>query len=243
MSTLPAAVLPFTTPGQRTRPLREIPLDEQPRTRLLAHGAGALADSEIIALLLGSGSPQASALDLARQLLASVGSLNGLIGARPEAIQRPGLGAAKAATLLAAVELGRRLARNQVPDREPLLHPGAIARYLLLAYGVPDQEVMGALYLDVRHRLLAVREAYRGTLSRAAVEPRALLKEGLLQGAAALVLFHTHPSGDPSPSAEDLTFTRRLAEAGELVGVRLLDHLVLGSTGAWVSLRERGGWS
>ena len=145
MSTLPAAVLPFSPAVQRTRPLREIPIDEQPRTRLLTHGAGALADSELIALLLGSGSQQASALDLARELLASTGGLNGLVGARPAALQRPGLGDAKAATVLAAVELGRRLARGQVPDREPLMHPAAVARYLLLRFGIQDQEVMGAL--------------------------------------------------------------------------------------------------
>jgi DNA repair protein RadC len=101
---------------------------------------------------------------------------------------------------------------------------------------------MGALFLDTRNRLLAESEVYRGTLNRAAVEPRGLLKEALLRGAAGLVLFHTHPSGDPSPSAEDLAFTRRLAEAGELVGVRLVDHLILGSAGRWVSLRQRGAW-
>lgn len=225
------------------RLIRELPSDERPRERLLANGAGALADSELVAVLLRTGRSRTSAIELGRELLGEHGGLQGLLGVRPEALQRRGLGPAKAAALLAAVELGRRLARAQVPDREPLLHPAAVARYLLLRYGVADQEIMGALYLDVRHRLLAEREIYRGTLSRAAVEPRALLKEGLLRGAAALVLFHTHPSGDPSPSAEDLAFTRRLAEAGELVGVRLLDHLVLGATGAWVSVRERGGWT
>lgn len=224
------------------RLIRELPADERPRERLLANGSAALADSELVAVLLRTGRAGASALELGRELLRESGGLQGLLGVRPEALRRRGLGEAKAAALLAAVELGRRLARAQVPDREPLLHPAAVARYLLLRYGVPDQEVMGALYVDVRHRLLAEAEIFRGTLNRASVEPRALLKEGLLRGAAGLVLFHTHPSGDPSPSAEDLAFTRRLAEAGELVGVRLLDHLVLGATGAWVSLRERGGW-
>jgi DNA repair protein RadC len=101
---------------------------------------------------------------------------------------------------------------------------------------------MGALYLDTRNRLLGEDETYRGTLNRAAVEPRALLRRGLELAAAGLLLFHTHPSGDPSPSAEDLAFTRRLAEAGDIVGIRLVDHLVLGAGGAWVSLRQRGGW-
>jgi DNA repair protein RadC len=111
-----------------------------------------------------------------------------------------------------------------------------------MRFALREQEVLGALYLDVRNRLLAERELYRGTLSRAAVEPRRVLQEGLLIGAAGCVVFHNHPSGDPTPSAEDLAFTRRLAEAGEIVGVRLVDHLVLGGPGRWISLRERGGW-
>ena len=122
----------------------------------------------------------------------------------------------------------------------PLSEPDAVARYLSMRYGCPDQEVMGALFLDARQRLLGESEHFRGTLSRAAVEPRPILKEGLLQGAAALLLFHTHPSGDPSPSAEDLAFTRRMSKAGEVVGIRLLDHLILGSGSRWLSLRQRG---
>jgi DNA repair protein RadC len=131
---------------------------------------------------------------------------------------------------------------HDLPEREPLAHPAAAASYLALRYAGRDQEVLGALYLDTRHRLIAERELYRGTLNRAAVEPRLVLKEGLLAGAAALIVFHTHPSGDPTPSAEDLAFTRRLGEAGEVVGIRVVDHLILGGVGRWVSLAERGGW-
>ena len=218
--------------------IREMPHNERPRTRLLENGAGALADSELLAVLTGDRD-----LDTPRATLRTLGGLNGFLGVHSaELTERHGMTEFQAARLLAAVELGRRLARAQVPDREPLLHPSAVSRYLLLQYGIPDQEVMGALYVDVRHRLLSTAELFRGTINRASVEPRALLKEGLLRGAAGLILFHTHPSGDPSPSAEDLVFTRRLADAGELVGVRLIDHLVLGASGAWVSLRERGGW-
>ena len=142
--------------------------------------------------------------------------------------------------MLAAVELARRLARARLPDREPLSHPQAVARYLCLRYALGEQEVMGALFLDTRNRLIDEREIFRGTLSRAAVEPRALLKQGLLRDAAALILFHTHPSGDPSPSPEDLAFTRRMGEAGEVVGIRLVDHLIVGSGSRWVSLKQRG---
>jgi DNA repair protein RadC len=98
------------------------------------------------------------------------------------------------------------------------------------------------MFLDLRGRLMSEAELYRGTLNRSAVEPRKILKEALLRGASAVVAFHTHPSGCPAPSSEDLVFTRRLAEAGELVGVRLVDHLILGSAGRWVSLQRRGAW-
>jgi len=101
---------------------------------------------------------------------------------------------------------------------------------------------MGALFLDLRNRLLGEAELYRGTMARASVEPRAFLKQALLRSAAGILLFHTHPSGDPSPSAEDLAFTRRLSDAADLLGLRLLDHVVLGGGHRWVSLRKRGGW-
>lgn len=222
--------------------IRELPPEERPRERLLVSGEAALSDAELLAVLLRTGRRGASALDLARELLREAGGLEGLPGLAPLALRRRGVGPAKAAAVRAAVELGRRLARAQLPERDPLGHPAAVARYLALRYGLPDQEVMGALYVDTRNRLLGERELFRGTLSRAAAEPRAILKEGLLRGAAGVILFHTHPSGDPSPSAEDLAFTRRLSEAGEVVGLRLVDHLVLGPSGAWVSLRQRGAW-
>lgn len=195
-----------------------------------------------MAILLRTGRPGASAIELAREILGRVGGVPGLAESGAPMLLRKGLGGAKAASLLAAVELGRRLARAEAIDGAALGAPAAVASYLALRYRLRDQEVLGALYLDTRNRLIAERELYRGTLNRAAVEPRAILKEGLLAGASGLIVFHTHPSGDPGPSAEDLAFTRRLAEAGEVVGIRLVDHLVLGSVGRWVSLRERGAW-
>jgi len=195
-----------------------------------------------VAILLRTGRPGASAIELAREILGRVGGVPGLAESGAPMLLRKGLGGAKAASLLAAVELGRRLARAEAIDGAALGAPAAVASYLALRYRLRDQEVLGALYLDTRNRLIAERELYRGTLNRAAVEPRAILKEGLLAGASGLIVFHTHPSGDPGPSAEDLAFTRRLAEAGEVVGIRLVDHLVLGSVGRWVSLRERGAW-
>ena len=224
------------------QPLNALPSDERPRERLLQHGGAALSESELIAVLLRTGRRGTSAVSLARELLSDCGGLPGLVSVPVTRLRRSGLGPAKQATLLAALELGRRLARAQLPRREPLSQPQAVARYLGLRYTLAEQEVMGALYLDTRNRLLFEKEVFRGTLDRAAVEPRALLKTGLLRDAAGMILFHTHPSGDPGPSAQDLSFTKRLAHAGEVVGVRLVDHLILGLGGRWVSLRSKGGW-
>jgi DNA repair protein RadC len=222
--------------------IRELPRGERPRERLLEHGGGSLADSELLAVLLRTGRRGVSALQMAMDLLLQHGGLAGLLTATPHSLRRNGLGPAKAAALLAAVEVGRRLAREQLLDREPLSRPVDVARYLALRYHTCDQEVMGALFLDVRSHLLGEREIFRGTMSRISVEPREVLRECLQRGAAAVYLFHTHPSGDPSPSAEDLLFTRRMAEAADIVGIRLTDHVVLGSRGRWVSLREKSAW-
>lgn len=127
-------------------------------------------------------------------------------------------------------------------EKQALGAPAAVASYLALKYGMEGQEIMGALYLDTRNRMIAERELYRGAINRMAVEPRKVLADGLILGAVGVVVFHTHPSGDPSPSPEDIAFTRRLAEGGELVGVRLVDHIIVGAIGRWVSLRERGAW-
>lgn len=201
-----------------------------------------MTDGELVALLLRTGVRGRSVLDMADDLLLEIGGVEGLARAEAGDLRKRGLGPAKVSALLAVGELACRMARREVAEREPLRHPAAVARYLGLKYRVKDQERMGALYLDSRQRLIGERELFRGTLDRAAVEPRQILREGLRQGAAGAILFHTHPSGDPSPSAEDLAFTKRLAEAGEIVGVRLVDHLVLGSPGRWISLRQRGEW-
>jgi DNA repair protein RadC len=215
---------------------------ERPRERLLRNGAQTLSDAELVAVLLKNGHPGASVLEIARELLETTGGLPGLTTACTKSLRRRGVGEVKIASLLAAVEIACRIAAARVPAREPLSRPEAVARYVDLRYGRFGQEVLGALYVCARHRLLAERELYRGTLHRTAVEPREVLREGLLCGAAALVMFHTHPSGDPAPSREDLLFTRRMSRAGEVVGIHMVDHLVVGAGGRWVSLRERGGW-
>jgi DNA repair protein RadC len=196
-----------------------------------------LPDDELLGLLLAGGRTRADSIHLARQLLAQAGSLAALPGSSRSLLRHHGLRDAQVSALLAACELACRFASSSIPHRLCLNQPGEVARFLALRYQQRDQEVMGALFLDVRHHLLADQEIFRGTLHRAAVEPREILKQCLLRGATGLVIFHTHPSGDPTPSAEDVLFTRRLAEAAAVVGVQLLDHLVLGTTARWVSLQ------
>ncbi len=220
--------------------IRELPESERPRERLLKQGSGALSDSELVAVLLRTGAEGLSVLQMAAELLHETGGLSGLVSLTPESLRRHGLGPAKAASLLAAVEIAARVAREQLGEREPLTRPAEVARYLHLRFWARDQEVVGALFLDTRNRLLGDKELFRGTLNRSVADPREILKESLVRGAAAVILFHTHPSGDPTPSESDLLFTRKLKEAAEIVGVRLADHLILGAPGRWVSLQQRG---
>jgi len=230
------------TPGHPAQTTTSPPQPESPRARLLRRGPAALADAEVIALLLRTGGRESSALAVAHDLLDSLGGLAGLLGASAGRLRRKGIGEARASVLIASLELARRLARLKVPERKPMDRPGYVAAYLALRYFSPDQEVIGALFVDARNRLIADQEFFRGSLSNATFEPRPMLKEGLLRGAAGLILFHTHPSGDPMPSPQDRTATRRLEQAGRIVGVRLIDHLIVTGRGRWHSMRGNGGW-
>ncbi len=216
--------------------------DDCPRDRLLRAGPQSLSDAELVAVLIRSGSRADTTAEVAARILRMTGGLAGLVSANGNLKRQPGIGPARAATVLAAVELARRLARGEVTERRLLDDPESVACYLRLRYGQAEQEVLGAVFLDVHNRLITEREIFRGTLTRAAVEPRAVLKEALWCRASYFVVFHTHPSGDPTPSAEDIAFTRRMDLAGRLLGIKMVDHLIVGNGGRWVSLKRRGGW-
>ncbi len=201
-----------------------------------------IADDEVLGVLLAGGRVHGASIRLARELLSAAGGLATLPGATRSMLRYQGLRDSQASALLAALELACRLARQRIPVRQPLSRPDEVASFLALRYWQHDQEVMGVLFLDVRNHLLGEQEIFRGTLHRAVVEPREILKQCLLRGAAACVLFHTRPGGDQTTRAEDLRFTRQMAHAAAVVGVNLLDHLVLGAAGEWVSLFARGGW-
>lgn len=228
-------------PSRTAFRIQDLPSDDRPRERLLAVGPAALSNEELVALLLRTGSRGESALDRARRLLASHGGLAGLCGVTAtEFASEGGIGPARAAVLGACFEIARRLPAATLSGRDLLSEPRLVKEFLRRSQADDTQERTGALFLNARNRLLRNDpEIYRGTLDRAVVEPREILKRALLARAAGLILYHNHPSGDPSPSREDREFTSRLASAAEALGVRLLDHVVVGREGC-VSFREAG---
>lgn len=225
----------------RSLRIQDLPCQERPRERLARLGPAALSNEELLALLIGSGGRGESALERARRVLASQGGLAGLAGLTGTELSRQrGIKGARAAAIAAALEIGRRLAGEAISGRDLFNEPAVVKDYLRRARSDGAQERTGALYLNARNRLLRDDpDIYRGTLDRAVVEPREILKRALLANAAGVILYHNHPSGDPSPSREDREFTRRLATAADAVGLRLLDHVVVGR-GACVSFREAG---
>lgn len=220
--------------------IRDWPEAERPREKLLERGAHALSDAELLALLLGSGTKGRSAVELARGLIAEFGSLRNLLNAQAaRCLAQVGIGPARYAILNAAVELARRHFREALRIGPALAAPQATRSFLLAQLRDRPYEVFCCLYLDNRHRLIAFEELFRGTIDRASVHPREVLRQTLVHNAAAVILAHNHPSGVLEPSQADELITRRLVEALALVDVRVLDHLIVADTGC-LSFAERG---
>ncbi|NII10594.1 DNA repair protein RadC [Oleiagrimonas sp. C23AA] len=214
------------------------PEGERPREKLLSRGAGALSDAELIAVLLGSGVRGKDAVALGRELLAAHGGLAALL-ASDAPPQATGLGPAKRARLGAALELARRTLAEPLQRGPGLGGPADSAAFLKAQLQHRPYEVFTCLYLDNRHRVLAFEELFRGTIDSASVHPREVVRACLAHNAAAVIFAHNHPSGVAEPSAADRDITQTLRRALELVGVRVLDHLVVGAA-APVSMAERG---
>ncbi len=220
--------------------LKDIPPDARPREKLLALGPAALADAELVALLLRTGLPGVSVLQLAQQMLDACGGLAGLLNAGPDDLKRiKGLGPAKRAEMAAVVELARRSLTQQLRERPVFDAPQAVKDHLRLQLAHLRHEVFVVLFLDAQSRLLATEEMFRGTLTQTSVYPREVVKRALAQHASAVILAHNHPSGVAEPSRADEYLTQTLKSALQLVDVRVLDHLVVGQAGV-VSFAERG---
>jgi len=224
----------------RTGGINQWPVGERPRERLLDLGAQALSDAELLAVVLGSGTGGASALDIARQLLMQFGSLRRLLTAdQGTLLDQRGLGPARYATLLAALELARRHYREALRAGPALNAPAATRQFLTAQLRDRSYEVFCCLHLDNRHRLIHFEEVFRGTIDGASVHPREIVRQALHYNAAALIFAHNHPSGVAEASQADELITRRLRDALALVDIRVLDHLIVGDNNC-LSFAERG---
>lgn len=220
--------------------LKDIPPAARPREKLLAHGAGALADAELIALLLRTGLPGLSVLQLAQAILDDLGGLTGLLHAQPDELRRiKGLGPAKRAEIAAIMELARRSLVEELSARPVFDAPSKVKDYLRLQLGSRAHEIFAVVFLDAQNRLLRLEEMFRGTLTQTSVYPREVVKRALELHAAAVILAHNHPSGIAEPSRADEYLTQTLKSALALVDIRVLDHLVVGQSDV-VSFAERG---
>lgn len=229
--------------------VKQLPPDARPREKLLARGPGALSDAELLALLLRTGIKGKGVLQMAHELLQLGGNtadepgfdgIAGLLHASADDLKRiKGLGPAKRAELVAVLELARRALAQQLKDRPVFDTPDAVKHYLQLQLGNRGHEVFAVLFLDAQHRLLALEELFRGTLTQTSVYPREVVLHALQHQAAAVVLAHNHPSGSVQPSSADEALTRTLKAALALVDVRVLDHVIV-APGTALSMAEKG---
>ncbi|HYH05761.1 MAG TPA: DNA repair protein RadC [Thermoanaerobaculia bacterium] len=219
--------------------IRDLPVDERPRERLLQHGAATLSNAELIAILLGSGTPGRNAIQLGREMLKEGGGLSALPKRDPAQFTKiPGLGMAKITRVLAALELGQRILNNE-PEEPPAYDSGILGRALLGYYAQHRQERLGAVFLDTRRRILKQAEIYIGTINNALVSTRDIITHALMENATAVVVYHNHPSGDPVPSEEDQSFTDKLKVSLGHCDIDLIDHLIVGAH-RYYSMREQG---
>ncbi|KEO82685.1 DNA repair protein RadC [Tumebacillus flagellatus] len=220
--------------------VREIPEEDRPRERLRQVGPEQMSNAELLAILLRTGSRGRSAVNLAEQVLKRFGSIRELLHADlQELTEIPGVGLAKAAQLKAAIEVGRRIARFSQSSAPQFLTAQDAAEYMMDRLQFQLKEHFVALHLDAKRRLIGEEIVSVGTLDGTVAHPREIFKTAIKRSASAIICLHNHPSGDPTPSYEDLEVTRRLVECGRILGVDVLDHIVIGSH-SYCSMREKG---
>lgn len=215
-----------------------VPVDDRPREKLARAGVEALGDNELLALVIGAGTRSRGVLTVAQDVIAVAEGLAGLGRLGLDDLKRvPGIGVSRAARVLAAVELGRRTLTRDIPDRPRFMTPKDVAFYLMPRYGGFLVERCGVMLLDQKHRLIRTCVISTGTLDTTVAHPRDVFRVAIAGSAASVVVFHNHPSGDPAPSTSDRFLTRRLADAGETIGIDLADHIILGD-GKYFSFKE-----
>lgn len=226
------------TPISKNPGIKELPESERPREKIFAHGVSFLSNTELIAVLLGYGDGRSSALDLASKLLSSVDSITAFSAYQPEEfMQVPGIGTAKACTLVAAIELGRRLASSPLGTNTFCGNPAAAAALFMEEMRYLKKETFCVALFNVKNELIMKDYVSTGGLNFSSAHPREVFSNALKKGASSVILVHNHPSGDPTPSASDISTTRQLCEAGEILGVRVLDHIIIGD-GKYLSFKK-----
>jgi DNA repair protein RadC len=222
------------------RSIKDWPEEERPRERLLAHGPESMSDGQLLAIILRTGGNGKSAMDTAIELIGTLGGLKQIEEATlAEICAVRGVGRAKAAQLKAALELGKRLVREPRSRRPSFSTGGEVYSHFHPVFRNLRKEVFYCLLLDVKNRLIREHRVSEGTLTSALIHPREAFREAIRESAAAVIFVHNHPSGDPSPSREDIAITGKLEDAGEAVGIRVLDHVIIGD-GEYASMLEKG---
>ncbi|HEY3281653.1 MAG TPA: DNA repair protein RadC [Armatimonadota bacterium] len=217
-----------------------MPADERPRERLLKYGASSLSAAELLAIVLRTGTKQESAVHLAERVLSAMGSLPAIANAEPrELTQVKGIGTVKAVEMKAAVELGRRLLVEGDAVKPVIHEPDDVAGLLMSRLQHEPQEQFLVILLDTKNHVLKVVTATVGTLDSSLVHPREVFRAAVGAACASVILVHNHPSGDPTPSPQDVEVSKQLVEAGRILGIEVLDHVILGNR-RWVSMRKRG---
>jgi len=220
--------------------IKELPSSERPRERLLHHGSSALSNAELLAIILRTGIRDENAIRVAQRLLATYGGLTGLARASPtELTAEKGLGPAKTAQLKAALELGRRLLVESPEERPQIRSPADAANLVMSEMNLLEQEHLRIMLLDTKNHVLATPTIYVGSLNTSLIRVGELFREAIRANCASLIVLHNHPSGDPTPSPEDVAVTKQIVKAGKLLDVEVLDHLIIGRQ-RFVSLKERG---
>ncbi|MDX8342006.1 RadC family protein [Rossellomorea sp. YZS02] len=220
--------------------IRDFPQDERPRERMIQSGASSLSNQELLAILLRTGTKSESVLQLSNRLLNQFDGLNLLKDASLEEITKTkGIGLAKAVQIMAAVEFGRRISNLAFDDRYSIRSPEDGANYVMNDMRFLAQEHFVCLYLNTKNQVLHKQTIFIGSLNASIVHPREVFKEAFRRSAASIICIHNHPSGDPTPSREDIEVTKRLVECGRIIGIDILDHLIIGEK-KFISLKEKG---
>jgi len=220
--------------------IHDLPRTDRPRERLREAGAGALSNAELLAIILRVGTSNENVIRMAERLLARFGGLGGLVRASfAELCAEHGLGQAKASQLKAALELGRRVSSLQPEERPVVRRPADVANLLQGEMGFLEQEHLRVVLLNTRNQVMGIPEVYKGNVNSSLIRVGEVFREAVRRGCPALIVVHNHPSGDPTPSAEDIAVTRQFVEAGRLLDIDVLDHLIIGHQ-RFESLRERG---